>query len=126
MGGRGEGEKMNSRSSLHLTIYNKSIGAGSQCVPRVQVFLSFARAGSLAFRTNAPSNAAVDLRRAASISDFRHDSIVNQRSLYRVSVVISRYIIQSKKFTTHFYEIALDCVRKRDLLRPASQECDAI
>lgn len=25
--------KTNSRSSLHLTIYNKSIGAGSRCVP---------------------------------------------------------------------------------------------
>lgn len=35
---KGEGEKMNSRSSLHLTIYNKSIGAGSRCVPRVQYF----------------------------------------------------------------------------------------
>lgn len=35
---KGEGEKMNSGSSLHLTIYNKSIGAGSRCVPRVQYF----------------------------------------------------------------------------------------
>jgi len=36
-GRRTEGRrgKTNSRSSLHLTIYNKSIGAGSRCVPRV-------------------------------------------------------------------------------------------
>ena len=39
MGRKKGGEEMNSRSSLHLTIYNKSIGAGSRCViPRVQYF----------------------------------------------------------------------------------------
>lgn len=73
---------MNSRSSLHLTIYNKSIGAGSQCVSSRAGFSLICEAGSLAFRTNAPSNAAVDLRRAASISDFRYDCRQSTNDLF--------------------------------------------